>query len=190
MSRVTLAAAVAAMSFLSSPAMAQVAVGPFVGGTFAGSAEQRRAVYGGVLAIGGTVGVDVDFGHAPDFFGTGGTFGDLGEVSIATLMFNLRIGGNTARAGIAPFVSGGAGLLRTTLTSDVEFLDDVSRNDFGMNVGGGLQAAFGRHLGLRGDLRYFRRAKDDDDSLLLQRLGIDRDAFSFWRGTVALTFGF
>ena len=70
-------------------------------------------------------------------------------------MFNVRFGGGKP-SGASPFVSGGAGLMRASVTSPGDLFDEVTRNDFALNVGGGLNGYFNDHVGLRGDIRYFR----------------------------------
>ena len=49
-------------------------------------------------------------------------------------------------------MSGGAGLMRASISSPGDLFDEVSRNDFALNVGGGLAGYFNNHVGLRGDL--------------------------------------
>jgi opacity protein-like surface antigen len=56
---------------------------------------------------------------------------------------------------VRPFVVGGLGLLRTSVTSTDQFFD-IANNDFGFDVGGGLYIFFNDRVGLRGDARYFR----------------------------------
>ena len=63
-------------------------------------------------------------------------------------------------------------------------LFEFSDNGFGVNAGGGLRIG-SRNVGVKGDLRYFRQLSD---------LGSFQDFelgdFSFWRGTVGVSFGF
>jgi hypothetical protein len=187
------AAGVMAVALSSSPAFAQAAIAPFTGVTFGGDTEDNKFVYGAVFGFGGNVGFDIDFGYAPNFFSDSeDDFGDLdGKLNITTLMFNIRIGGNPTRAGVAPFVSGGAGLMRGSVSSPSDLFDEVSRNDFALNVGGGLQGYFNEHVGLRGDIRYFRNLTDEgDDGFLLDPRDFDLGDFTYWRGTVGVSFRF
>ena len=180
------------MVLASSSASAQVTVAPFTGVTFGGDTSENRWVYGGAFGFGGNVGFDIDFGYAPNFFGSSDEFGDFdGKLNITTLMFNVRFGGNPTNAGVAPFVSGGAGLMRGSVTGVGDLFDEVTRNDFALNVGGGLQGFFNEHVGLRGDIRYFRNLTDEgDEGFLLDPRDFDLGDFNFWRGTVAVTFRF
>ena len=50
-----------------------------------------------------------------------------GKLNITTLMFNVRFGGGKPQ-GVSPLVSGGAGLMRASVTSPGDVFDDVTRN--------------------------------------------------------------
>ena len=67
---------------------------------------------------------------------------------------------------------------------DVDFdtLDSISRNDFGYTLGGGVMGYFTDHVGLRGDLRYFRNFQVDD--IDLTGVDFERGTFNFGRATV------
>ncbi|HEY8549926.1 MAG TPA: outer membrane beta-barrel protein [Vicinamibacterales bacterium] len=189
--RVAAGATLMTLLTLATPAAAQTTLTPFTGVTFGGETEENRFVYGAVIGFGSGVGLDIDFGYAPNFFGDEDPFGDLdGELNITTLMFNLRVGG-TRGAGASPFVSGGVGLMRGRVTSPGDLFDDVTRNDFALNVGGGLQALFNDHIGLRGDVRYFRSLEDEgDDGFLLDPRDFDLGSFDYWRATIGVSFQF
>ena len=91
----------------------------------------------------------LDFGYAPNFFSAEDEFFDLdGELNITTLMANITFGGAPMGGGVRPFFSGGAGLIRASVTSPGDLFDDVTRNDFGINVGGGLSGYFNDHVGI------------------------------------------
>jgi opacity protein-like surface antigen len=177
----------------SAPAAAQTTLTPFTGVTFGGETTENRYVYGAVLGFGSGAGVDIDLGFAPNFFGSSDApFGDLdGKLNITTLMFNVRFGGGKPQ-GASPYVSGGAGLMRASVTSPGDLFDEVTRNDFALNVGGGLTGYFNDHVGLRGDIRYFRSLEDStgDDGFLLDPRDFDLGDFDFWRFTVGVAFKF
>jgi len=173
----------------SAPAAAQT-ITPFFGGTFGGDTTENRYVYGAVLGFGSGAGVDIDFGYSPNFFGGDDPFGDLdGKLNITTLMFNIRFGGGKP-SGVSPFVSGGGGLMRASISSPGDLFDSLSRNDFGLNVGGGLTGYFNDHVGLHGDLRYFRSLTGDSGGLIIDPREFDLGDFDFWRGTVGVSFRF
>src|SRR3712207_2224742 len=98
----------------SPEARADGILGASVGTNFGGQTETRTRVFSGVL--GGVqprgIGFEVDFGYSPDFFDTEDVSGT--KTSITTVMGNLVIGG-AAATGVAPFVSGGVGLIRVNL---------------------------------------------------------------------------
>ena len=179
-------------ALVSAPAAAQ-GLTPFFGTTFGGETTENRYVYGAVLGFGSGAGFDVDFGYAPNFFGDDDDpFGDLdGKLNITTLMFNIRFGGGKP-SGVSPFVSGGAGLMRASISSPGDLFDEVTRNDFALNVGGGLNGYFNEHVGLRGDIRYFRSLQGDDgaDGIIIDPRLFDLGEFDFWRASVGVSFRF
>ena len=178
-------------AFVVVPASAQTTLTPFTGVTFGGETLDNRFVYGAVLGFGGNAGLDIDFGYAPNFYGGEDPFGDLdGKLNITTLMFNIRVGGGKP-VGVSPFFSGGAGLMRASVNSPGNLFDDVTRNDFALNFGGGLQGNFNEHIGIRGDIRYFRSLQgESDDGLIIDPREFDLGDFDFWRGTVGVSFRF
>ena len=170
-------------------ATAQTTITPFAGVTMGGDTIDNKWVYGAVLGFGGNFGVDVDFGYSPNFFGDEDPFGDLdGKLNITTLMFNIRIGGG---GHASPFVSGGVGLMRGAVSSPGDLFDEVSRNDFALNAGGGIAGYFNDHVGIRGDIRYFRSLEgNDNDGILVDPRLFDLGEFDFWRATVGLNLRF
>ena len=60
----------------------------------------------------------------------------------------------------------------------------ISNNYFTFNVGGGVAGFATKHLGMRGDLRYYRAfgIKVAD----LENAGLALDHFNFWRASVGL----
>jgi opacity protein-like surface antigen len=176
------------------PAHADGIFGGFVGTAFGGSFGEfqdtledasRPLIFGGVL--GGVrprgLGFEIDFGYSPDFFGTEDLTGS--QTSVTTVMGNLVIGG-AASNGVAPYISGGVGLIRTNVEDPGDLLDNLTTNDFGFNVGGGLNMMFGSNFGVRGDIRYFRSFAEEDEEDGRLDLGVDLGDFSFWRGSAGL----
>lgn len=178
----------------ASTARADGLIVPFMGVTFGGDTTGNRYVYGGALGFtgNGPVGFEVDFGYAPNFFGDDDEAFDFdGKLNITTLMANITFGGAPIGGGVRPFVSGGAGLMRGSVTSPEDLFDDVTRNDFGINVGGGLVGYFNDNVGLRGEFRYFRSLEDEGgDGFLLDPRDFNLGDFDFWRFTVGVAFKF
>lgn len=180
-------------------------VSPFIGANFGGSADfgdfpdaddevERRLDMGATIGWNpNVVGFEVDFGFSPNFFEdtAGDRNFDFGESNVTTLMTNLLISAPPG-TGFRPYLSTGLGLIRANIDGG-DFFDDLSTNDLGVNIGGGLNGQFTDNVGIRGDLRYFRglEQRDDDDPLedddfADEDFGFEN--FSFWRGTVGLTF--
>jgi opacity protein-like surface antigen len=170
------------------PAAADVFVSPWVGTNFATEPADGRASFGVTAGGmgGGIIGGEVDFGYSPNYFGDGDTFGSN---NLMNLMGNLIVGipiGGQRGAGIRPYVTGGLGMIRTSI--DGPFGDDGrSNNDFAFNVGAGVMGFFNSHVGLRGDVRYMRTINSDlGDTDFDPELGLGD--FDFWRVSFGVVF--
>ncbi len=131
----------------------------------------------GALA-GGIFGFEVDFGISPDFLGAG-----VEDSNLVTIMGNLVL---AVPVGVVrPYVSSGLGLVRFSVTSPSDLLDFDS-NDFGVNMGGGVEGFLTNNIGVIGDFRYFRSVEKDSAALDFSFGG----RFNFWRATAGLTFAF
>ena len=137
---------------------------PYGGMTFGQDAKDlehfswARAPAGWAVA---SSGFEVDFNHTPNFFepkDSTNTTELFGSNNVTSLMGNFVLGapiGGQTGAGIRPYVSAGLGLLKTNVPGTSEFLD-VSRNDWGFNLGAGAHIFASDHVGFRGDVRYVR----------------------------------
>ena len=108
------------------------------------------------------------------------------EGSITTLMANVIVSepGASHRA-VRPYASGGVGLLRFHIKEPADGFD-LRHRDFGFNLGAGLMIS-GKHVGIRGDVRYFRDLQGvtaDND------LDLDFVDLTFMRATVGAVFRF
>ena len=190
----------------ASPASADWLLTPYLGVVFGGAANtvdidnfdesfEQRFTFGASIGwvSSSLLGFEVDFSQSPNFFQIteGGEDFDLFDIdsSITTLMANVLVG---ARGGaIRPYLVGGAGLMRANISAD-DLFDDLSTNELGINVGGGVNMFFSDNVGLRGDIRYFRGLEqdddDDDDDLLDPDFRFED--FDYWRGTIGVTFRF
>ena len=177
---------------------------PFIGVNFSGSAVLsdvlgevdddfgKSTTFGASLAWmgAGIIGFEVDFGYTDDFFQSTEDDIDFGDNNLMTLMANLIVGvpiGGQTGGGVRPYASGGVGVIRTEINDPLDFVGDLSKNNLGFNVGGGISGFFTDNVGAKGDIRYFRQFRDaerDDD------LDIGLGGFSFWRGTVGIVFRF
>jgi hypothetical protein len=103
-------------------------------------------------------------------------------------MGNVVLGGGGL--GVRPYVSGGFGLLRLNVDEAGALLEGLSRNDFGVNAGGGVILSIAPSFAVRGDVRYFRSlrsAGEDDD---LAGTGFEFADFRYWRGSVGVVLRF
>jgi opacity protein-like surface antigen len=196
-------ASLALIAFTASPASASAdwLFTPFIGSTFGGSANiagggdsfkndfERKLNWGASLAwLGsGGVGLELDFGYSPNFFRTDPSshgINFVGDGNVTTAMANLIVG--ASHGGVRPYVSGGAGLLKSKVDDVGQFFGSIDSTDFGFNAGAGLAGFFSENVGLRGDIRFFRSVRDTSNSGIDLELG----QFKFWRGTVGITFKF
>jgi hypothetical protein len=175
--------AAAAVGLVAVPATARAEgfFSPWAGVNFDSQPVEQSGAYGitaGAMGA-GVIGGEFDFGYSPDIFG------EPVDNHGITLMGNLVIGipiGGTSGVGVRPYVTGGVGLIRTSI--DDVFGDKVTENHFGINVGGGIMGFFSDHFGLRGDLRYFRNLQEDDDPDPFDI--VDLGGLDFWRASVGI----
>src|SRR5436853_1261837 len=161
--KVVMLAATVALVCAPTQARADGYVSPFIGVNFNNNSGNGRANFG-VNAGGmgaGVIGGEVDFGYAPSFFGNQGQYGSY---YVMDLMGNLIVGipvGGTHGAGVRPYGTIGLGLLRSQITGGPNGLIPITNNDVGLNAGAGVMGFLSDHVGLRGDVRYFRNFNDD-----------------------------
>jgi len=178
-----------------APARADWIFTPYIGANFGGDAKdfdvdfKNNVAFGGSIGYmgAGVIGFETDFGYSPKFFEDPNT--NSFDANVTSLMANLIVGipvGGTSGPGIRPYVSGGAGLLKTRVDAADDFFD-FNENAFGINAGGGIMAFFSDSVGIRGDFRYFRAIKDTNGG---SGVDLTLGSFDFWRGTVGVSFRF
>src|SRR5258706_8517389 len=137
------------------PASAQGFISPFVGYIFGGDAgcpavadcEDKHLHYGVSFgAIGSIVGFEGEFAYTPDFFGQSSNQTSNVLTFMANLMLAPKIGP------VQPYGVGGVGLIRNSVTAGTT----TDQNQLGWDVGGGLIVYFSKHVGVRGDVRYYK----------------------------------
>jgi outer membrane protein W len=186
------------------PASADWTLTPFLGWNFGGSADvngsggstfsnkfEKKLDYGASLtSMGhGPIGFEVDFGYSPNFFESSTTatgFRFTNKSNVTTLMANLVVGGHTGS--VRPYAVAGVGLLRTNVQDFAQLFTVNTKNDFGMDIGGGVMGFFSKSVGLRGDVRYFRGFRGTNDSS--NPSGLALSDFKFWRGSLGLSLKF
>src|SRR5262245_41635667 len=185
LNKLTFLLAAVVLAGAASSASAETILTPYAGTVFGSDVTDEHGVYGGSLLFTGNVfGFEVDFGYSPDFFDTSRV--DLPDNNVSTLMGNFvfsgRVGGHNSRI----YGSAGGGVIQQKIDVGDDFFD-IDRNDFGVNVGGGVILGLSDHVGIRGDVRYFRSIGDDEPD---NEFDIDFGNFSFWRATGGLAFTF
>ena len=188
-----IAAAVLALFVLvpAAPARADVVLTPYVGSLFGGDLSGNRTAYGATASFmgGGIFGGEFGFNYAPTFRGATVGSEDIAQMS---LMGNLIIGipvGSSDQAGhVRPYITGGAGLFRLT-SEESQFFDRVSSNDFAVNFGGGIMAFFTEHVGIRGDISYYRTLRDNNPDGGGD-VDFDLGNLRFWKWDVGAAFKF
>jgi hypothetical protein len=177
----------ATIAVVSAPALARADsyISPFIGTNAGNNSGNGRVNVGADVGWmgAGIIGAEVDFGYAPSFFGNQGVFGSN---SVSDLMGNLIVGipaGGTRGVGVRPYATIGVGLLRTQINGATSTARSIRNNEAGMNAGVGVMGYFSDHLGIRGDVRYFRNLKD---SSAANAFNIDFGGFHFWRASVGI----
>lgn len=185
-------AAALSLMLAPAPASAQWYVTPYVGGQFEGAANTsfvqgidadtqpwNLGVSGGWMK--GWLGIDADLAYHPGFFDNSGGF--MTDTSLMTFMGNARVAIPWG-ARLRPYATGGAGLLRPNLAEagGLAKVDDVK---FAWNVGGGAIGSVSEHVGIQGDVRYFRSMDDAEAS---NAFGVNFDGFNFVRASVGVAF--
>ena len=171
------------IGLMAAPARADSFVAPWIG-VDVGSRIGSSAVDAGVnvgSTFGQTIGVDFDFGYAPDYFGS-----NL-DSHLLTAMGNVTVGipfGGTSAPRFRPYVTAGVGLIRASIDVPRSSFS-VASHDFGVNVGGGVMGFFASHIGVRADLRYVHSTNDDGDTTTPYGV-IDLSRLHFWRTSFGL----
>jgi opacity protein-like surface antigen len=185
----TLTITTLAVALLAAPARearADVLLTPFLGVTFGGDTSEQQVNYGLSAAFlgAGIFGLEIDASLTPEFFGSDRE--GIDDSNVTTVMANLVLSAPTESPVIRPYVAAGFGLIRAKATS-VGNVFDFDDNSFGVNIGGGVVAQASDRIGIRGDLRYFRRVQDASDD---EDFDLDLAGFNFWRATLGVSFRF
>jgi opacity protein-like surface antigen len=170
-------------------ASAQGFVSPFIGYNFGGDSgcpqitncKDKHVDWGlGFGVLGSVVGFEAEFGKTSDFFGSTSNQ----STDVLTFMGNFMLAPKIGP--IQPYVEAGIGLIRTSVENVGENVDE---NQIGWDIGGGVIAFFSRHVGLRGDVRYFHSFQLLDTSKL-PNLPINETKLNFGRFSGALVLKF
>ncbi len=181
---------VGALALLLAPSTARAdwIVTPFVGTNWSSDVTTEHKVPFGVgfgYMGGGILGFETQISYTNQFFGPTSLIGSNNVFSwMGNVIVGAPIGGYTQ---IRPYATGGFGLLRSRIGAGATSLFDITSNDFGTNVGGGVMGFFTPRVGIRGDVRYFRSLTNDVTG---GPFGLGLGHFHYWSGTVGVTFKF
>ena len=143
------------------------------GNVFGGDALSKRSTWAVAIGGGGAhgIGSELEFSETRDFFETPE---GVAHGKIITLMPSIFV--TIPIKGVRPYGIFGFGFIRqrTDATAGGVFAN-LSDDDIGYSVGGGVTFQFARHAGVRGDLRHFKVRK--------------ADGLSFQRVMIGLVFG-
>ena len=177
---------------LARDGAAQGFINPFVGTTLSSpSAKGGSSKAGFGVAFGGIgkiIGGETEFAYYPELLDT--TANNLDKSRVYTFSGNTLIGPMIGP--VKAYGALGAGSLNLNVTSLKSVVipnpTSISSNYFTFNVGGGVMGFFNSHLGVRGDLRYYRAFGFKFEDVATTGLALDR--FDFWRAAFGLAVKF
>ena len=173
-------------------ASAQGFISPFVGTTLTSpstSGSKSSPGFGIALgSLGNIVGLDAELAYFPEVLDKAAN--SLSKSRALTFSADALIGPHVGP--VKPYAALGAGSMNLNFTGLKSLVnpspDSISTNYFTVNVGGGLIGFLTNHVGVRGDLRYFRAYGVNVADL--EGAGLSLNHFDFWRATGGLVLTF
>jgi hypothetical protein len=187
-----------------TPCAAEWQFVPFVGYTFKGATtlndtefavEKRHWHFGGAVTLlgAGPLGVEGYFVRTPGLFHndefacaietcvtSGGAYAFMGNAVLTTpRAWN--------RYGLRPFLSGGVGAFHAS-RNDALDVSPINLNLVGMNLGGGAVGFVSDRVGLRFDLRYFRKIEGPDEQTLNPPVSFGPIRLRYWTTSFGVVF--
>lgn len=143
---------------LEGSASAQAMFTGSIGNVFGGDAPSKKSVWAVALGGGGAhgIGSEIEFSETRNFFETAD---GVGHGKIMTLMPSVLVTVPVNR--IRPYGVFGFGFIRQRTDDTGGLFSNLSDNDIGYNIGGGVIFKFASHAGIRADLRRFKVRKAD-----------------------------
>ena len=132
-------------------------------------------------ALGGIVGFEAEWTYEDQFLGDTGA----DSSSVTTLMANFMLAPRISI--VQPYGLIGLGMIRTT-DEDAVGDESESESDLGWTVGGGLIVFVHRHIGIKGDIRYYHSF--DALELLGLEIAAADNKLDFGRGAFGVVFKF
>lgn len=177
---------------LAGPASAQGFVSGFIGTAFSKPVLEACSVSSGCRdgqrtwgfsagALGSIFGVELDLGYTKAFFGE---TSDTASSGLTTIMGNVIVGPKIVF--VQPYVLGGVGLMRLNVDSLTSSFTDDNESKLAWDIGGGVIVYFGRHVGVRGDIRHIRGMQD----LEVLAFTIEGSSIRFNRAAAAIVLKF
>jgi opacity protein-like surface antigen len=174
---------------LPAPSPAQGFISPLIGYDFGedsrcpaitGCEDKKLNIGVGIGTMGSVLGFELDVSYAKGFFGEAPGYSS----SVLTVMSNILLGPEIGP--VRPYGSGGLGLIKSNVGTDVTSVFETSNNHLGWNIGGGLMIMATDNIGVRGDIRHFHSFQN------LEILGfpISDTKLDFGRASAALVFRF
>ena len=176
---------------------------PLVGYTFnsattlddpEGGSETTHWHFGGsvMLTGGGPLGVEGLFLRTPGFFQNENAVCNITVTCVESSRSYAFMGNvvlSTPRAwnryGLRPYVSGGLGLLHASREA-VQNIIPINLDLLGMNVGGGAVGLITDRVGVRFDLRYFRKIEGPDEDSLDPPVAFGPIRLRYWTTSVGV----
>jgi opacity protein-like surface antigen len=154
---------------LAGTASAQAMFTASIGNVFGGDAPSKKSTWAVAIGGGGShgIGSELEFSETRNFFETaaGAT-----QTKIVTLMPSIFVMVPVNK--VRPYGIFGFGFIRQRTEGSGGLFSDLSDDDIGYSVGGGVTFQFARHAGVRADLRHFKVRKADGISFQRFLVGI------------------
>jgi hypothetical protein len=154
---------------MEGSAAAQAMFTASVGNVFGGDAPSKKTTWAVAIGGGGAhgIGSELEFSQTQNFFETGG----VAHGKIVTFMPSIFVMVPVAK--VRPYGIFGFGFIRQRVGDDLGGLfADLSDDDIGYSVGGGVTFQFARHAGIRGDFRHFKVRTADGISFQRLLVGV------------------
>ena len=178
--------------FAAHDAAAQGFISPFVGTTLtspSSTGSSTKPGYGVTFGgFGRIVGGETEIAFYPEVIDNSAN--GITKSKVISFSAGMLIGPTLGPA--KPYFAIGAGNLNLNVTGISSIVipnpESIWNNYFTFNTGGGIMGYFSDHMGVRGDLRYYRAfgLKLED----LEDAGLAFDKFNFWRASFGIVFKF